>query len=163
MERIWTPWRIKYIMSEKPKTCIICDKAREKSDKENYIVHRGERGFIMLNLYPYNNGHLLVSPYQHEPSLELLGPETLNEMMSLVALGLRLLRRTMNPGGFNVGVNIGKPAGAGIDDHVHIHVVPRWEGDTNFMPIISETRVIPELLDSTYERLMGALKDVIAG
>ena len=154
MERLWTPWRMAYILSDKKaEGCIFCLKAQETKDAENYIVYRGQRAFVILNIFPYNNGHLMVSPYQHVPSLECLEPDTLAELMRLVSFSIVLLRQAMHPQGFNIGVNIGKMAGAGIDDHVHIHVVPRWAGDTNFMPILAETRVVPELLDETYRKL----------
>jgi len=139
--------------------CIFCDKVAEGRDRENYVLYRGQLGFIMLNLYPYSNGHLMVAPYSHVGNLEDLDDETQAELMSLVVKGTRLLRQVLRPEGFNVGLNIGKAAGAGVDDHVHIHIVPRWLGDTNFMPIIGETRVIPEHLDETYDRLMAVLRE----
>ena len=154
MERLWTPWRMGYILSDKKaEGCIFCLKAKETRDAENYIVYRGQQAFIILNIFPYNNGHLMVSPYQHVPSPECLEPDTLAELMRLVTFSICLLRQAMHPQGFNIGVNIGKAAGAGIDDHMHIHIVPRWEGDTNFLPILAETRVVPELLDETYRKL----------
>jgi ATP adenylyltransferase len=156
MERLWSPWRMKYILGKKGEGCIFCDKIAENDDKGNYILHRGERCYVILNLYPYNNGHLMVSPYRHVPSVEQLEEDELTEMMLLVNRSLKALRRAMRPDGFNIGVNIGKAAGAGIEEHVHIHVVPRWEADTNFMPIFSNTRVIPELLDETYRKLKSA-------
>ena len=157
MKRLWAPWRMRYILGEKTGECLFCAKAKESKDRENYIVYRGQRGFIILNIYPYNNGHLMIAPYQHVASLEDLGEETLTELMLLLNKSLRLLRQVMDPQGFNIGINLGKAAGAGIVEHVHIHVVPRWEGDTNFMPVFAETKVIPELLDQTYEKLLSAL------
>jgi ATP adenylyltransferase len=148
---------MKYILSNKTKGCVLCDKVAENDDKKNHILHRGRTCCVMLNLYPYNNGHLMIAPYQHVPSLEMLEEETLIEMMLLVSKCLVALRQCMNPQGFNLGVNIGKAAGAGVYDHVHFHIVPRWEGDTNFMPILAETRVIPELLDDTYDQLKAHL------
>ncbi|MEA3459706.1 MAG: HIT domain-containing protein, partial [Chloroflexota bacterium] len=118
-----------------------------------------KRGFIMLNLYPYNNGHLMIAPYEHAASPEDLDEDTLTELMLLLNKSLRLLRRVLNPQGFNIGINLGRAAGAGVEDHVHIHVVPRWEGDNNFMPVLSETKVIPELLDETYDKLMATLRE----
>ncbi|MCL4459416.1 MAG: HIT domain-containing protein [Chloroflexi bacterium] len=156
MKRLWTPWRLDYILGEKATGCIFCEKARENRDRENYILYRGERGFIMLNLYPYNNGHLMVVPYAHVCGLEELDEATLAELMRLVKRGTAALQRAMNPEGFNIGMNIGKVAGAGIADHVHLHVVPRWAGDTNFIPVLSDTRLIPELPETTYERLIAA-------
>jgi ATP adenylyltransferase len=148
---------MKYILSNKTKGCVLCDKVAENDDKKNHILYRGHTCCVMLNLYPYNNGHLMIAPYQHVPSLEMLEEETLIEMMLLVSKCLVALRQCMNPQGFNLGVNIGKAAGAGVYDHVHFHIVPRWEGDTNFMPILAETRVIPELLDDTYDQLKAHL------
>ncbi len=140
--------------------CVFCRMVEQgvQRDPQNYILHRGRRAFSVLNLYPYNNGHLMVVPYDHLASLELLPPETQADMMHLVCYSLEVVRRAMSPAGFNVGVNLGRAAGAGIDDHVHIHVVPRWHGDTNFMPVIAETRVIPELLDDTYKNLMAVVE-----
>jgi ATP adenylyltransferase len=153
---------MRYLSATKPEGCILCQKIRSSDDRENLIVYRGETAFICLNLYPYSSGHLMVSPYDHVSSLDLLDSESQAGLMRAVSLGLRLLRQTMNPGGFNVGVNMGKAAGAGVDDHVHIHIVPRWEGDTNFMPVIGETRVLPELLESTLDKLLAALPAVLA-
>ncbi len=158
MKRLWAPWRLRYILGKKPKECLFCVKAKESKDRENYILYRGRRCFIMLNIYPYNNGHLMIAPYRHVASLEDLDEETLTELMVLLNKSLRLLRQVMDPHGFNIGINLGKAAGAGIVEHVHIHVVPRWKGDTNFMPVLAETKVIPELLDETYEKLMAALE-----
>ncbi|MCD6555311.1 MAG: HIT family hydrolase [Chloroflexi bacterium] len=157
MKRLWAPWRMRYLTGEKEKGCIFCTRIAESRDRENYILYRGERGFLILNLYPYNNGHMMAVPYNHVASLEDLDTETLTELMLLVNKGLAALREAMSPQGFNVGVNIGEVAGAGVAGHVHIHVVPRWGGDTNFMPILADTRVVPELLDQTYERLRAVM------
>jgi len=159
MERLWSPWRMKYIVSKKGEGCIFCGKIAENDDQTSYVLHRGEKCYVMLNLYPYNNGHLMVSPYQHVPSLEQLEEDTLTEMMRMVNKSLKALRRAMRPDGFNIGVNIGKAAGAGIEQHVHIHIVPRWNADTNFMPVLSQTRVIPELLDETYRKLKAVWEE----
>lgn len=142
------------------KGCIFCNKVRasKRSDRKNLLLWRGESAFVMLNLYPYANGHLMVAPYNHTGDLESLDGETLKEMMVLVAKAIRALRQTSNPQGFNIGANLGHVAGAGVDDHVHIHVVPRWGGDTNFMPVLAETRMIPELLPQTYDKLLAAMK-----
>ena len=141
--------------------CIFCNKLRAapERDRENLVLLRGARAFILLNLYPYANGHLMVAPNQHCGELEALDGETLKEMMLLVGKGIRALRHEMNPQGFNVGANLGRVAGAGVEDHVHFHIVPRWNGDTNFMPVLAETRMIPELLPQTYESLLAALKE----
>jgi ATP adenylyltransferase len=157
MKRLWAPWRMQYLVGEKEEECIFCNRIAESHDRENYILYRGEKGFLILNLYPYNNGHMMAVPYNHAASLEELDAETLTELMLLVNKGLAALRQAMSPQGFNVGVNIGEVAGAGVAGHVHIHIVPRWGGDTNFMPILADTRVVPELLDQTYERLRALM------
>ena len=136
--------------------CIFCDKPTEGRDAENLIVIRGERAFVILNRYPYNNGHLMVVPYAHVPSVEQLDTHTLTEMMLLVNQGLGALRTVYNPQAFNLGVNIGEAAGAGIAQHVHMHVVPRWAGDTNYMSTVAGTRVIPEELSETYRQVQRA-------
>jgi len=155
MEQIWAPWRIEYIEMEKPKGCILCDKPKENNDTQNYILHRGDKNFIMLNSYPYNPGHLMIVPYRHIARLEDLSDEERHEHWLIVCGSLKVLRQVFNPGGFNIGVNIGRPAGAGIEEHVHTHIVPRWNGDTNFMPVIAEIKVVPQALADTYKRLKG--------
>jgi len=159
-ERLWSPWRMEYILSDKEKGhCIFCEAIAQDRDEENLVLYRGKHAFIILNLYPYNNGHLMVVPYEHVPSTEDLDPEVLTELMLLVNKSLQLLRKVMSPQGFNIGINMGAPAGAGIQDHVHVHVVPRWTGDTNFMPVLAATRVVPELLAQTYAKMRDALKE----
>lgn len=159
MKRLWSPWRIKYILSPKSQNCVLCEKMADNRDRENYILYRSSKGCIMLNLYPYNSGHLMVVPLKHVPSLEQLNQEELLDLMNLTVKGIEALRSALKPEGFNIGINIGKAAGAGIEDHVHIHIVPRWEGDTNFMAVMAETKVIPELLDQTYDRLIGYFRE----
>ncbi len=161
MKRLWTPWRMVYLKSaSKQSGCIFCAKvkARRSSDRKNLVVQRGERAFVMMNLYPYTSGHLMVAPYDHTGALEALDGDTLKEMMLLVGTSIRALRATMNPQGFNIGINLGRVAGAGVEDHVHIHIVPRWNGDTNFMPVFAEVRMIPELLPQTYDKLREAFQ-----
>ena len=151
-----------YILSDKKsQACVFCRMLAQgpEHDPENYILFRGEHAAVILNLYPYNNGHLMVVPYAHIASLEDLPPDVQAKMIHLVSHFVKLVRLAMDPTGFNVGMNIGKAAGAGIADHVHIHIVPRWHGDTNFMPIIAETRVIPEWLDDTYAKLKTLLNE----
>jgi ATP adenylyltransferase len=150
-----------YILSDKQTShCVFCQKLAEgpEHDGENFVLLRAQHSFVVLNLYPYNNGHLLILPYEHVSRLEDLSPEAQAEMMHLISYLSRLMRQAMNPDGFNVGINIGKAAGAGIDDHIHIHVVPRWLGDTNFMPVIAEMRVIPEWLEDTYAKLKALIQ-----
>ena len=158
MERLWTPWRMEYLQAEKPDGCIFCMMLASEDDKGCLILHRGQKAFVVLNRYPYNNGHLMVVPHDHVNTLEDLDDDTLMELMLLVNKGMGALRQTMNPDGFNIGANLGKAAGAGIDDHMHMHVVPRWEGDTNFMAVLAGTRMMPEMLDQTCSRLTAVLK-----
>ena len=162
MKRFWTPWRMAYISNDKKdEGCVFCQKLAQgpEQDRQNYVLFRGQYTFVILNLYPYNNGHLMVLPYEHVGSLEELPLEVQAEMMHLVSYFVQLLRQAMNPAGFNIGINIGKAAGAGIDDHIHIHVVPRWHGDTNFMSVIADMRVIPEWLDTTYDKLIALIQE----
>jgi len=156
MTHLWTPWRMGFILGEKPPRCIFCQKSTENRDRENLILYRGKHNYIIMNLYPYTNGHLMVIPYVHTPTMEVLSPEIIQEMMLLVNRCLCAARKAMAPQGFNVGANIGKVAGAGIDEHFHMHVVPRWQGDNNFMPVVADTKLIPELLTQCYERLLAA-------
>ena len=155
MKYIWAPWRIQYIRGEKPKGCILCDKPAENKDKENYILYRGSRNFIMLNSFPYNPGHLLIAPYRHTGNLEELTAEERNEHYELVSRAIKALKKEINPGGFNIGANLGRVAGAGIESHFHSHIVPRWNGDTNFVPVLSDIRVVPQALAETYDALFG--------
>ena len=155
MEQIWAPWRIEYIQMEKPEGCILCDKPKQKDDVANYILYRGSKNFVIMNSYPYNPGHLMVAPYRHVANLEELTDEERHEHFSMVSRGVELLKETFNPTGFNIGMNIGRVSGAGIDDHIHTHIVPRWQGDTNFMPVIADVRVVPEALAETYDKLKG--------
>ena len=159
MENLWAPWRMAYITPKTaPSGCIFCTKPAENCDAANYILYRGEHCFILLNLYPYNNGHLMIAPYQHVGTIEQLDATTLAELMAQAQMALRALRLTMNPDGFNMGINEGKVAGAGFADHVHLHVVPRWNGDTNFMPVLTDTRVISQSLEALYDLLIGKLR-----
>ena len=158
MERIWAPWRIRYIdqaKEGKEEGCFLCDKPKEDEDTENYILHRGQKNFVILNSYPYNPGHLMVAPYRHVDSPEKLTDEERQEHYELVTKSLGVLREVFKPGGFNVGMNLGRVAGAGVDDHIHTHIVPRWGGDTNFMPVMADVRVLPEALAESYEKLRG--------
>ncbi len=153
MKQIWAPGRIDYIRGEKPLGCILCDKPKEKRDAENLILQRGEHGFVMMNLYPYNSGHLMVCPYAHVDTLEGMSDAISANLMLLLQGALAALRKAFQPEGSNVGLNLGKAAGAGIDDHLHFHIVPRWIGDTNFMTVVSDSRVIPEDIGETYRLL----------
>lgn len=161
MNRLWAPWRAAYITGgAKESECIFCTKPQQRNDPANYILHRGASCFVILNLYPYNNGHLMIVPYRHVAEFDTLTVEESTDMTRQLQVSLRVLKQAMAPQGFNVGMNLGRIAGAGIDAHLHIHVVPRWNGDTNFMPVMGETRVISEGLDQTY-RKVKALYDAL--
>jgi ATP adenylyltransferase len=157
MEHLWAPWRMAYIDANaaKDQGCIFCVKPEQsqEQDEENLILYRGERCFVLMNLFPYNNGHLMIAPYVHVPDIEHLDAETLTDIMLTVQKSLAALRAAIHPDGFNMGINQGTGAGAGIADHVHFHVVPRWNGDTNFMPVLAETKVMPDYLQNTYRQL----------
>lgn len=159
-DQLWAPWRLKYIENaDKMEGCIFCEfpKQDSASDAANLIVHRGELAYIILNAYPYSNGHLMVVPYQHTASLDCFSDREMLEVMQLTRLSVKLLRCAFKPDGFNLGVNMGRAAGAGIADHIHWHIVPRWNGDTNFMPVLADVRVIPESLQVVHQRLREAL------
>ena len=154
MEHLWAPWRMEYILGEKENQCIFCEKPKQDKDRDNYILFRGTKNFTILNRYPYNPGHLMVAAYHHVASLDKLNDGELLEHFRLVDKCAAVLRKMLSPSGFNIGINLGKVAGAGIDGHIHTHVVPRWEGDTNFMPVISNSKVVSEALAETYVKLI---------
>ena len=184
-EYLWTPWRMNYIAGasaggeaksssvdaaasqpaarDKPAGestgCVFCDRIRlpESSDRDSLILLRGEHNFVILNLYPYNSAHLMVVPYHHTSGFVALPPETLGEMWTLMQKMVRTISEEYRPEGFNLGMNLGRVAGAGVADHLHLHVVPRWAGDTNFMPVVGATKVMPELLETTYDRLKARI------
>lgn len=155
MERLWTPWRMEYIRSaaEEAPGCIFCDLPAAGDDRKAMILARSELAFVVLNKYPYNPGHVMVAPFRHVGDIALVRDEELTDTARLVRESVRAIREAWEPGGFNVGMNLGRVAGAGIPDHVHWHVVPRWDGDTNFMPVVGQTKVLPELLEETYAQL----------
>ena len=156
---LWAPWRIEYIANtSKNEGCIFCEKSKESEDLKNLIVHRGKTGFVIMNRYPYNNGHLLIVPYQHTAEMSALTADERLELFGLLEQSQNVLREAMRPQGFNIGMNVGRLAGAGITEHLHFHVVPRWGGDTNFMPIVGHTKVISEALEKTCERLTHHFK-----
>ena len=153
---IWAPWRLKYVKDaskDLEEECIFCAKPAEGSDAESLIVHRGERCFVILNLFPYTNGHLMVAPYDHLGSLADLDPDTSAELMALAQQAIRALEDKYAPHGYNVGFNQGRVAGAGVEHHIHMHVVPRWGGDNNFMPVLADTRVMPQSLAESWAAL----------
>jgi ATP adenylyltransferase len=158
MDYLWTPWRYSYITgADKATGCIFCEKAQESDDRKNLIVHRAKHCFIILNAFPYTSGHVMVVPYEHVDQLTRLPADAAAEMMSLAQRMETVLREIYSPDGLNVGMNIGKSAGAGIAAHVHMHILPRWIGDTSFMTTVGETRVLPETLEVTYERIRQKL------
>jgi len=156
MNHIWSPWRMEYIENSKEDGCVFCNAQEQEDGAENLIAYRGERAYVILNRYPYTSGHLMVIPLLHKPNLEELDSDIRAEMMELTTRCMTVLRNVYNPQGFNVGVNIGEAAGAGVKEHVHIHIVPRWMGDTNFMSSVGATRVLPEALEDTYKRVKEA-------
>jgi len=154
VKQIWAPWRIEYILEQKNKDeCFICKILKEKKDKENLILFRGKKALVLINKYPYIAGHLMVAPNSHTSELEELDEETSKEMWDLTTKSVKLLKKAIQPEGFNIGINLGAVSGAGLKTHVHIHIVPRWTGDTNFMPILSGTRVISQALEETFDKL----------
>ncbi len=154
MNHIWSPWRMEYIENNsKADGCVFCELQTVPDGPENLIAYRGKLSYVILNRYPYTSGHLMVVPFEHKPNLEELDPATRAEMMELTALCMTVLRSIYGPEAFNMGANIGEAAGAGVKEHVHIHVVPRWKGDTNFMSTTGNTRVLPEALEDTYFRI----------
>lgn len=153
IERLWAPWRISYISNPKEEGCFFCKYPIENNDRERLILFRGKNVFIIMNFYPYNNGHLMIAPYQHTNEFSDISDETKLDMYNLIDHSMRIIREEMHAEGFNIGTNLGSVAGAGIKDHLHIHVVPRWTGDTNFMPIIGDSKVISEGLEQTWEKL----------
>src|SRR4051794_8317553 len=157
MDRLWSPWRYRYVSKAEPSdACIFCVKSQSDQDEENLIVWRGKLNFALLNLYPYTSGHLMVAPYQHVATLEEAPEETVLEMMALTRTAQRHLRQIYRPSGYNLGMNIGESAGAGVAGHIHMHVLPRWSGDANFMTTVAETRVIPEDLSTAWRKLRDA-------
>lgn len=162
MEKIWAPWRSKYIFNENiEKGCILCNRIKKEKDVENYILYRGEKAFLIMNIFPYNNGHLMVAPYKHTALLEDLDNEEGKELVKTTTLAVRILKESLRPDGFNLGINLGKVGGAGIEDHLHIHIVPRWNGDTNFMPILADTKILSVSLDEVFKLLRKTMDNLL--
>jgi ATP adenylyltransferase len=159
MEHLWAPWRMAYIDAppKKVEGCVFCGKLEQAEDREQLILYRGEHCFIIMNLFPYNNGHLMVAPYRHTADLVGLTAAEQEELMRLTRHCVKLLTEAFRPEGFNLGMNLGRTAGAGVADHLHLHIVPRWNGDTNFMPVLGETKVLPDALFSSYDKLVAVL------
>jgi ATP adenylyltransferase len=157
--RIWAPWRLAYVTDASKdieEECIFCTKPEAADDEANLIVHRAQSCFVILNLFPYTNGHLMVAPFDHVARLQDLPPETLAEMMTMAQRAMDRLESVYEPHGYNVGFNQGRIAGAGVEHHIHMHVVPRWAGDNNFMPVIADTKVMPQTIEQSFESLRGA-------
>lgn len=158
VERLWAPWRTAYLTQTRTRRrrCIFCAAKQSRNDRKAHVVYRGRHVFCLLNLYPYNNGHLMVTPYRHVGSLLQLTPSEASELIHVATTMVRRLTKILRPDGFNLGVNLGRSAGAGIPGHLHFHVVPRWQADTNFMPVIGQTKIVSESLDALYQRLNPA-------
>jgi len=163
MDKLYSPWRSKYIESFKPgnekeEGCLFCRIASENKDKENLLIHRSKSSYIIMNLFPYNSGHLMIVPYKHASTLGELNDEENLDCMNMLNLATKLLNETIYPHGFNIGVNIGRVSGAGIENHVHFHIVPRWDGDTNFMPVLNDVKIVSEAMEDTYKKLKKAVE-----
>ncbi|MEI8350572.1 MAG: HIT domain-containing protein [Candidatus Omnitrophota bacterium] len=158
MKKLWAPWRIKYVAKTQSKGCVLCRAYKRKNDTKNYIVLRSKYCFVLLNTFPYNNGHIMVVPNRHIASLEFLSTQEMLDMNKTLVTMIRVLRKVLRPHGFNVGINLGRVSGAGIDKHLHMHLVPRWSGDTNFMPVVAHTKVISQSLHS----LQGEIKKYVS-
>lgn len=161
MKQIWAPWRAEYIGAGKDKTCIFCSAAAKESD-EGLVLFSGSRTIVMLNKFPYNNGHLMVAPVRHVARIEELTGEESADIFRLLRHSTACIQEVLNPQGFNIGMNIGSAAGAGIEDHIHMHVVPRWNGDMNFMPVLADVKVIPEHLKQTMKKLKPRFDNIAA-
>ncbi len=160
MESLWAPWRMEYIVSDKSGECIFCAGPQANDDRGKKILYRGQHGFVIINIYPYSNGHLMVSPYRHLDCLTKLNEAEMMEIGRLTQKSIDILRQAYSPDGFNVGYNLGKSGGAGFEEHLHAHIVPRWAADTNFMPVLADTKVHPEHLEATYNRLQPLFQDL---
>jgi ATP adenylyltransferase len=158
MENLWAPWRMEYILGERECYCIFCPEGNGHSDEQRHILYRGRLVMVMMNKFPYNNGHLLIAPWKHVAGLEGLSEEEMSHIMQWLKISTRILKEAMRPDGFNIGLNLGSAAGAGVEDHLHFHVVPRWQGDTNFLAVLGDVRSIPEHLKRTYEKLLPYFK-----
>ncbi|CAN5186587.1 hypothetical protein BH23CHL1_BH23CHL1_13050 [soil metagenome] len=162
MQRLWAPWRMRYVGGERRPGCVFCNALGAPDDPESLVLSAGEHAFMLLNRYPYNSGHLMIVPIEHVPTLEALSSEARAEMFELTSLAIEAARPVFHCDGFNLGMNIGEVAGAGIADHLHMHLVPRWMGDANFMPIVADTMVLPELLPVTHARLRAEIETRLA-
>jgi len=157
-EIIWAPWRMGYILGEKKEGCFLCSAYKSKNLTKNYVIEKNKNAFVVMNIFPYNNGHLMVAPKRHIAEFEQLTEDEILSINMFIRKSIIILKNVLKPEGFNIGVNIGKVSGAGVETHIHFHIVPRWTGDTNFMPVISNTKVIPQALDELYEKLKKEFK-----
>jgi len=162
MKQIWAPWRLEYIQAAKTDRCIFCAAAEGSDDARSLVLARSPRCFVIMNLFPYNTGHVMVVPVRHRSRLDALDDAELAELLRYTDYSVRVQERVLRPEGYNIGMNLGRAAGAGIEDHLHIHVVPRWVGDTNFMPVLGDVKVIPEHLETTYRRLADGFATLLA-
>ena len=160
---LWAPWRMEYILGKKPEDCIFCLGKDEMEDQKRLVLYRSDLSFVIMNRYPYNNGHIMIAPLKHLPNIEDLDTKTVQDMFQLLQKSIEIIRICLKPEGFNIGVNIGKAGGAGIEEHLHIHIVPRWNGDTNFMPVLGDVRVMPEHLEDSYNKLYPYFKKLKNG
>jgi ATP adenylyltransferase len=158
MKRIYAPWRYKYVSDPNSESCIFCKAAKDENNRKNGVLFRGDFSFVLMNKYPYNNGHVMVAPYKHTGDFNALSKDEMIEMSNLLGVWQKVIKEVMHTDGFNIGMNLGRIAGAGFEDHLHYHLVPRWSGDTNFMPIIGETKVIPMDIDEAYNLLLNFYK-----
>lgn len=154
MDKLWAPWRMDYIEKVDEKGCFLCDHSASKADRKNLVLHRGKEVFVIMNRYPYNSGHIMIVPYEHTPDILALSSACRDELMSVCGRSMEIMRKTIGSQGFNCGMNFGRIAGAGVDDHFHLHVVPRWSGDVNFFPVLADTKSLPEYLEKTYDKLI---------
>jgi ATP adenylyltransferase len=160
MKRIFAPWRYKYVSDPNSDGCIFCNAQSSKDDRKSGVLFRGKFAFVIMNKYPYNNGHIMIAPYNHTGDFEELSEEEMLEMSTLIQKWQKVIKKAMKPEGFNIGMNLGRIAGAGFEKHLHYHLVPRWSGDTNFMPIIGETKVVPMSVDDAYDLLLKVYKEI---
>ncbi len=162
MKQLWAPWRLNYILEGNTDECIFCVKPKEDKDRDNLILFKGEHSYVIMNLFPYGNGHLMIVPYEHTKELNGLSEDTLLDLMVLTRKSENVLRKVFQAQGFNIGINLGRAAGAGIDEHLHIHIVPRWVGDTNFMPVLADIKVIPQHILATYDLLLPFFREELS-
>ncbi len=159
MKELWAPWRVEYFKKAKDKGCFLCKSFSARRDRQNHILTRGKACAVVMNRYPYTGGHLMVCPYRHVDQLKNLSSEEHAEMMQLTVRAIEVLKKTIKPNGFNIGINIGEAAGAGLKDHIHLHIVPRWSGDTNFITVMADVRVVPQSLSELWGILRKEFKD----